>query len=61
MDDDEPRPRAQLVGQPVLDMLGISELRDYIAALQSEIARAEGVIARKSGHMGVAEALFGRK
>ncbi|HEY7244714.1 MAG TPA: DUF1192 domain-containing protein [Xanthobacteraceae bacterium] len=43
-----------------LALLGIAELEDYIAGLQSEIARAEAEIAEKRKHRGGAEALFRR-
>jgi uncharacterized small protein (DUF1192 family) len=41
-----------------LTLLGIAELEDYIAGLQSEIVRAEAEIAEKRKHRGGAEALF---
>lgn len=41
-----------------LDTLGIDELRDYIAALQSEIARVEGDIDRKQSHRSAADSFF---
>ena len=61
MDEDEALGRKRLIEQPVLDSFGVAELHEYIAALQGEIARAEAMIARKTGHRGVAEALFGKK
>jgi uncharacterized small protein (DUF1192 family) len=59
-DEDGPVMRPALVNKPVLDVLGIGELRDYIAALREEIARAEAMIARKGDHRGAAEAMFRR-
>jgi uncharacterized small protein (DUF1192 family) len=44
----------------VLDSMGIEELRDYIAELQSEIMRVEGEIERKQGHRSAADAFFRR-
>jgi uncharacterized small protein (DUF1192 family) len=44
----------------VLDALGIEELRDYIAELREEIARAEADIERKQGHKTAADAFFKR-
>ena len=44
----------------VLDTLGIEELRDYIAELREEIARAEADIERKQGHKTAADAFFKR-
>ena len=60
MSDDLPeRPKARLNILP-LDMLGVTELRAYIAELQSEIARAEAMILRKDAHRGAVESVFGR-
>jgi uncharacterized small protein (DUF1192 family) len=41
-----------------LDTLGIDELRDYIAALQGEIARVEADIGRKHSHRSAADSFF---
>jgi uncharacterized small protein (DUF1192 family) len=58
MEEDEPRPpRARLIPLP-LDLLGVDELRAYIAELQAEIARVEAEIGRKQGHRSAAEAFF---
>ncbi|MGH7043339.1 MAG: DUF1192 domain-containing protein, partial [Acetobacteraceae bacterium] len=55
----EPRRPARL--EPlVLDMMGVAELRFYIAALQAEIARVEAEIARKESHRTAADAFFRR-
>ena len=55
----EPRRTARL--QPlVLDMMGVVELRSYIAALQAEIERVEAEIARKESHRSAADAFFRR-
>ena len=56
-DDDAPRPKLSLQ-TPLLDPLGIAELRAYIAALQAEIARAEAAIARKQDQRAAAEDVF---
>jgi uncharacterized small protein (DUF1192 family) len=59
-DDDEealPRKRAWLEKR-VLDMLGIEELQDYIAALRAEIERVEAEVARKNSHRDTAESFF---
>jgi uncharacterized small protein (DUF1192 family) len=61
MDDEDMPRRPRLVEQPALDGFGLDELTAYIAALRAEIARAEAMIARKSSHRGVAEAVFGKK
>lgn len=57
-DEDEPKPPARRITALPLDPLGVSELRDYIAELQAEIARADAAIVRKEGHKGAAEHFF---
>lgn len=59
--DDEDLPQSKKPA-PLKDLtlLGIAELENYIAGLQSEIARAEAEIAEKRKHRGGAEALFRR-
>ena len=57
-DEDEPKPKLRRVTPIPLDPLGVGELRDYIAELQAEIARAEAAIARKQDHRGVADSFF---
>jgi uncharacterized small protein (DUF1192 family) len=57
-DDDLPKPAQKLLVPPVLDMLGVDELRGYIAALEAEIARVRGVIAAKDAHKAAAAAFF---
>jgi uncharacterized small protein (DUF1192 family) len=53
----EPRRPARL--QPlVLDMMGVAELRSYIAALQAEIERVDKEITRKETHRTAADAFF---
>jgi uncharacterized small protein (DUF1192 family) len=61
MDEDEVRGQRRLLEPRVLDSDGIEELQLYIAALRAEIARAEAMIARKSGHRGAAEAVFAQR
>ena len=57
-DEDEPTPEIRRVNLIPLDPLGVAELRNYIAELQVEIARAEAAIARKEDHRGEAERFF---
>ena len=57
-DEDEVKPPVRRISPLQLDPLGVSELRDYVAELQVEIARAEAAIARKEGHRGEAEKFF---
>ena len=40
--------------------MSVNELRDYIASLEAEIARAEQAIAKKEAHKSGVEALFGK-
>jgi len=53
---DTQRPKKQLLD---LQPMSVAELRDYIASLQAEIARAEATIAKKESHKSGAAALFG--
>jgi len=57
-DEDLPRPARKLLVPPVLDMLGVAELQDYIAVLEGEIARVRGVIASKQAHAQAAASFF---
>ena len=59
LDEDEGpvRKRARLE-KPVLDTLGIEEMREYISELKAEIARVEADIERKQGHRSAADAFF---
>ena len=57
--DDDAQPKKPRRVEPlVLDPLGVTELRDYVAELQSEIVRAEAAIERKQGYRGVADSFF---
>jgi uncharacterized small protein (DUF1192 family) len=44
-----------------LQPMSVTELKDYIAALESEIVRAEAAIQKKEAHKSGVEALFGGK
>lgn len=57
-DDDTPRPKPARLQPPVLDLMGVAELNDYIAELRAEIARVEADIARKQSHRSAADAFF---
>lgn len=56
MEDDLPRTRR--IELRVLDPLGITELQDYIAELQAEIARTEGAMRQKQSQQNVEESFF---
>ena len=58
MDEDaEPR-RRQVLEKPRFDGWDVSQLQDYIAELQAEIARAEIAIGSRNDHRAAAEAFF---
>lgn len=62
IDDREERPRPlnanRFTPPPTLDGWSVDELRDYVAALQAEIARAEAAIAGRQSHRSAADAFF---
>ena len=58
-DDLEP-PRKGSARPVDLQPMSVNELRDYIASLEAEIARAEQAIAKKEAHKSGVEALFGK-
>jgi uncharacterized small protein (DUF1192 family) len=60
MDDEDLAPAKKPAPPKDLSLLGIAELEDYIAGLESEISRAQAEIAEKRKHRGGAEALFKR-
>jgi uncharacterized small protein (DUF1192 family) len=61
MFEEEERPRRAPRFTPLpLDGLGVEELRDYIASLGVEIARAEAAIAARERQRGAADAVFRR-
>ena len=57
-DEQEQARRAARFQPAALDAWGVEELRDYIAALHAEVARAEAVIAARERQRGAAEAMF---
>ena len=59
IEEERPRPASGFM-PAVLDGWGVAELRDYIARLQAEIARAEAVITAREAHRGAMDALFRR-
>jgi uncharacterized small protein (DUF1192 family) len=54
MEEELPRPTTP----PILDKMGVAELRAYVAQLQAEIARAEAMIKSKQSVRGAADSLF---
>ena len=59
-DDDELEPRTKKPQPKNLDPMSVEELRDYIAGLQAEIARAEEKIKAKQAHAAAAQTFFKR-
>ena len=60
MDEEDLLPQRQPVKPRDLTLLGIAELDEYIAGLESEIARARAEIAAKQRQRSGADALFKR-
>lgn len=60
MDEEDLLPQRPKPAPRDLSMLGIAELEEYIAGLESEIARARGEIAARRNQRSGAEALFKR-
>jgi uncharacterized small protein (DUF1192 family) len=58
MDWDEPEKKKKRLEPANLEVLGVVELGEYIAELESEIARAQAAIAAKKNVRAGAEALF---
>jgi uncharacterized small protein (DUF1192 family) len=59
MFDEEERPKPGHRFMPLpLDRLGVAELREYIAALRAEIARAEAAIGAREGSRSAADSVF---
>jgi uncharacterized small protein (DUF1192 family) len=59
-DDEDLTPQRQPPKLKDLTLMGIAELEEYIAGLDSEIARARAEIAAKQKQRSGAEALFKR-
>ncbi len=57
MDWDEPQGAKKTKARD-LSVLGVTELKDYIAELQAEIIRAQAEIAKRGDQKNAAEALF---
>ena len=60
MDEEDLLPQRQPVKPRDLTLLGIAELEEYVAGLESEIGRARAEIAAKQRQRTGAEALFKR-
>ena len=60
MEEEDLLPQRQAPKLKDLTLMGVAELEEYIAGLESEIARARGEIAAKQRQRSGAEALFKR-
>jgi uncharacterized small protein (DUF1192 family) len=58
MDIDDLEPKKQPPKARDLTIYSIEDLRQYIAQLKAEIARAEAVIAQKTAHKDAASSVF---
>lgn len=59
--DDETEPRHKKTALRSLDKMSVSELQEYMQALDAEKERVAVEIARKQNHMQAMDALFGKK
>ncbi len=59
-DDDDLEPRTKKPQPKNLEPMSVEELRDYIAGLKAEIARAEEQIKAKQAHAAAAQSFFKR-
>ena len=59
-EDDDLEPRTKKPQPKNLDPMSVEELRDYIAGLKAEIARAEETIKAKQAHAAAAQTFFKR-
>jgi uncharacterized small protein (DUF1192 family) len=58
MDTDDLEPQVPKPEKLDFDVMSVEQLREHIAALQAEIARAEEAIAAKTSARGAAESVF---
>jgi uncharacterized small protein (DUF1192 family) len=58
MDFEDLEPRNRTKKPKPLDDMSVSDLKDYVAALTAEIARAEAAIKAKQAHLEAMNALF---
>ena len=56
--DDDLDPKTRRVKARPLDNLSVPELKDYIASLKDEIARAEADLQKKEKYKSAADSLF---
>ncbi len=59
--DEDSEPKHKKAALRPLDKMSVSELEEYIRALDAEKERVGAEIARKKNHMQAMDALFGKK
>jgi uncharacterized small protein (DUF1192 family) len=59
IDSDDLEPQRKTLKPLDLQPMSVGELKDYITALDAEIARAENEIKKKEAHKSGIESLFG--
>lgn len=58
MDFEDLEPRKQTKKPKPLDDMSVSDLKEYVAAMQAEIVRVEAAIKAKQAHMEAMNSLF---
>ena len=58
MDFEDLEPRNKVKKPKPLDDMSVTDLKDYVAALQAEIVRVEAAIKAKQAHLEAMNALF---
>jgi uncharacterized small protein (DUF1192 family) len=58
MDFEDLEPRKQTKKPKPLDDMSVADLKEYVAAMQAEIARVEAAIKAKQAHMEAMNSLF---
>ena len=58
MDFEDLEPRNKVKKPKPLDDMSVSDLKEYVAALQAEVTRAEAAIKAKQAHLEAMNALF---
>ncbi len=58
MDSDDLEPRAAVARPPLLDQMGVEELKVYLAELEQEAERVREMIETKTKYKGAVEGLF---
>ena len=58
MDFEDLEPQKQSKKPKPLDNMSVADLKDYVAALQGEIVRAEAAIKAKQAHLEAMNSLF---